>query len=594
MSVRAWVNTLKNRFSAQITQGDEAMTQFYANLKLRTKLIAGFALVALLTAVTGIVGLVSIKSFDAINSEVSDVYIVAQERLTDVMGAVKDVRIGLRDIALTDDAQKRQAYKDGLESTASTLATALDAFSKLLPADSPETQDELKRFSDAVADYRSMRTDLVNLLMADDTRESGIEQMYGTDSANITQTLVNETNLMTQRVRDLTNAATLRQSQIESTANVSMLAAVIFSIIAGLLLGMTIANSIAKGIRNISDTVSLVAEGDFTVSSEIHNKSELGLLSTQINEMVAKLRDVLKKVSDVSDIVDDASKQVASSSMSLAQISTEQASSVEEISASMLEITSQTKANAENANMATKLSESTRVNAVSGNDRMGGMLAAMQAINEASSSISNIIKVIDDIAFQTNILALNAADEAARAGQHGKGFAVVAEEVRTLASRSATAASETTQMIERSIKEVERGTQIANETAAALKEIVDGVASTASLVSSISAASDQQSQDASQISGGMDQVSQAIQTTSSVAQEAASSSSELADQATTLKELVSAFRFEETPALGSRAAQQRRLAPAKDPGQSAPQAPAARARGNVPPISLASGDFGKY
>lgn len=171
------------------------------------------------------------------------------------------------------------------------------------------------------------------------------------------------------------------------------------------------------------------------------------------------------------------------------------------------------------------------------------MLNAMSKISEASTKIAKVIKVINDIAFQSNILALNAAVEAARAGQYGKGFAVVAEEVRNLSRRSADAASETTAMIEESIKKAEAGTKLATETANALVKIVEGVDNASNLVSEIAVASNEQATGISQISTGIEQVSQVVQTNSATAEQSAAASEELSSQSQLLKQMIGKFSF---------------------------------------------------
>lgn len=173
---------------------------------------------------------------------------------------------------------------------------------------------------------------------------------------------------------------------------------------------------------------------------------------------------------------------------------------------------------------------------------MQNMLEAMFEINKTSTSISQIIKVIDEIAFQTNLLALNAAIEASSAGQHGKGFSVVADEVRNLASRSANAAKETATLIETSIQKVDIGTKMAKETAKALEEIVVGIEKTAAIVAKIAKDSNEQALGISQINQGIEQVSQVVQTNSATAQQSAAASEELYNQAELLKQLISKFK----------------------------------------------------
>ena len=216
-------------------------------------------------------------------------------------------------------------------------------------------------------------------------------------------------------------------------------------------------DAVIKPVNEASACLQEMAGGNLDVEMKGDYKGDHAVIKENLNATLASLNDILNQFSSAVDQMTTGARQVSGSSQSLSQGATESASSLEEISASMHELTSQTNMNAENATQASQLAVQAKISAEKGDAEMGNMVRAMNDINESASSISKIIKAIDEIAFQTNLLALNAAVEAARAGKHGKGFAVVAEEVRNLAQRSAAAARETAEMIEGSIKKTEAG-----------------------------------------------------------------------------------------------------------------------------------------
>jgi len=213
------------------------------------------------------------------------------------------------------------------------------------------------------------------------------------------------------------------------------------------------------------------------------------------------------------------------------------------LSASITEIADEVNSNAKNSGIASQLSRDASDEVAKGNEYMQHMITAMKEISDTSNQIGNIIKAIEDIAFQTNILALNAAVEAARAGSAGKGFAVVADEVRNLASKSAEAAKNTNALIKSSIVAIEKGTKIADETGKSLVGIVDGVKKATDLIENISKASNDQATSINQVTLGVDQISAVIQTNSATAEESAATSEELSAQAQVLKSILANLKL---------------------------------------------------
>ncbi len=310
-------------------------------------------------------------------------------------------------------------------------------------------------------------------------------------------------------------------------------------------IGISVRQVINRRLRQLVEIAGRQAQGDFSEAITTPYADELGMLFRSLGDVNDNMNGLLANLRSAAEQVDSGARQISDSSVVLAQGATEQASSIEELTASMEQISAQTQVNADNAAAANQLADKAKEDAESGNGQMEKLLTAMEDINASSKGISGIIKVIDDIAFQTNILSLNAAVEAARAGEHGKGFAVVAEEVRSLAAKSAQAAGEITRMIEESINKVTAGGRIADETARVLKKIVEEVERAAKLVSDISVASGEQAAGIAQINQGILQVSQVVQSNSATAQQAAAASEELTGQAENLMQQAAQFKLRE-------------------------------------------------
>ena len=306
-------------------------------------------------------------------------------------------------------------------------------------------------------------------------------------------------------------------------------------------IALLFSRSIKHPLNHLVHVSKNIAAGNLNNNIITTRKDEIGQLLLAFDEMQNQLNTILSSIIQVATIVDNSAEEISQGNLSLSQRTEQQAASLEETAASMEQMTGTVQQNADNARMASQLAISSKDNAVKGGEVVNTAIIAMNEINTSSKKVTEIIGVINDIAFQTNLLALNAAVEAARAGEQGRGFAVVASEVRNLAQRSATAAKEIKSLIEDSVNKVDEGTQLVNKSGQTLEEIVISVKKVSDIISEISAAGQEQSSGISQVNKVVAQMDDMVQQNAALVEEAAAASESLKGQAQNLKEQIAFF-----------------------------------------------------
>lgn len=314
------------------------------------------------------------------------------------------------------------------------------------------------------------------------------------------------------------------------------------TIIISFFISLYISGKISNPVQAMNEFANKLAAGDFTKRVIINQKDEIGNLADALNSSADNLEDLIASVVMSAENLSQAVAQISKGNMNLSQRTTEQASALEEIAATIEENTSAVDRNAENSKNAQNLTQVGVEKSSLGIEQAAVAVHSINEINDSSKKISEIISVINEIAFQTNLLALNAAVEAARAGEQGKGFAVVAGEVRNLAQRSGSAAKEIELLIKESVVKVEKGTEVVVKSGEFLKEIAKSAQTSALIISGIAVASDEQRLSMDQINNAVVELDLATQQNAALVEETASASEQMANQAQEMLALVSRFK----------------------------------------------------
>ncbi|ABM30835.1 methyl-accepting chemotaxis protein [Paracidovorax citrulli] len=527
------------------------------NLSIGTRLAGGFALVLGLMALMTVFGLWRLHSVAQATHDMTQQPLANERMISDWYRYVDSAARRTTAIVKSSDPSLAAFFA---EDSAMTTRESAQLVEKIEPQlDSTEEKAVWADIAKARSAYLASRDQAVKAKAEGRTEEA--ERL-------LTQVYLPATKAYVALIQQLLD---LQRRDIDATAAhiqdihaQSRLLLTVLGLLA-LALGAACALWLTRGIvRPLSEAVRVaraVAASDLTSHVTVTSGDETGQLLQALKDMNTSLAQVVGRVRAGTDSIATASNEIDAGNQDLSSRTEEQASSLQQTAAAMEQLTSTVRHNADNARQASQLASSAAGTATRGGQVVAGVVDTMGAINESSRKISDIIGVIDGIAFQTNILALNAAVEAARAGEQGRGFAVVAGEVRALASRSAAAAKDIKALIGDSVTRVAEGSSQVEEAGRTMDEIVQSVQRVNDLVAEISAASEEQSRGIDQVHQAVSQMDQVTQQNAALVEEAAAATGSLKAQAGQLSQAVSVFRI---PA-GTQAATAAAAAPAAMP-----------------------------
>lgn len=505
------------------------------NLKLGVRLGAAFGILLLITVMIASLGIVSIVSLKKNNEDISTTELKRQDM---VQRWLADIQANW----LRTEATLKSTNPEYVAHLNKDIRALVEIQSKRMDEVGTymHVGKEKQIYDQAIASrdvYRVKRTELVKL------KESGQDVTEQVDTT-LAVAYKNYADVLTQLMDLLDLGVSQNLTENLHQANTSLLlvaAGTAASILLGVFMAWWTTRSITGPIQHAVNVTTAIADGNLAVHIPPGSNDEPGQLLVALAAMRTKLADIVANVRLSAESVSTASIQISQGNQDLSSRTESQASALEQTAASMEELGSTVRQNADNAKQANQLAMNASKVATQGGVVVTEVVATMRGINDSSRKISDIIGVIDSIAFQTNILALNAAVEAARAGETGRGFAVVASEVRSLAGRSAEAAKEIKQLISASVEQVEQGSVLVDRAGATMTEMVHSIRRVTDIMGEISAASSEQSLGVSQVGDAITQMDQATQQNAAMVEEMAAAASSMKSQAQGLVETVAVF-----------------------------------------------------
>ncbi|BDT57957.1 hypothetical protein MasN3_14510 [Massilia varians] len=510
-----------------------------ANLKIGTRLGLGFGLLCVL--LVGMIG-ISTTMLGRINAGTDEIVNNRMPKLETsghLLGQVDAIAIALRNMMLNQERSDRSKQLEAIAAARKAIDHDMAELDKSLHM--PQARALLEQMKQKMGGYMQGQEQLIKLVndgLDEEARQYLAEEMRPRLAA--LKKDINEQSALQKSIA-MDKAAEAQRTYDDTVRMMWALGALALALAASV--GWWITRSITGPVQRALEVANTVAAGDLSSRIEVRTRDEAGLLLQALKTMNENLARTVGTVRSGTDAITVAASEVAAGSQDLSSRTEQQASSLEETASSMEELTSTVKQNADNARQANVLAEAASQVAQRGGAVIKQVVGTMSDIDASAGKISDIIGVIDGIAFQTNILALNAAVEAARAGEQGRGFAVVATEVRNLAQRSAAAAKEIKALINDSTGKVANGSKLVAEAGATMQEIVDSVRRVTDIMGEITSASQEQTAGIEQINGAVVEMDHVTQQNAALVEEAAAAAEAMKEQAAKLNAAMAVFRL---------------------------------------------------